>query len=273
MKNIFFLLISMFFVVSCNKNEFDINNLNGNKVSAIGHGGMGIGHSYPMNSFEGILNSLSIGADGVEIDIQMTKDGILVAFHDGKLEESTNRSGKIYDKTWAEIEGARFSYPHYGNHKIIRLNDIFQNIPDREKYTYFLDIKSFKPNKDSLYFETLNNAIIDIIDRYELVEQVYVEFKNEKSISELKLIRPDIKQFIYNDFDYALSLAEQYNLQGITIAIDKLTHEKVKLAHSKNIMVATFNTHSHQRNIDAVKYNVDYNHTDRLKHLLKILKD
>src|SRR5690554_7622221 len=86
MKNIFFLLISMFFVVSCNKNEFDINNLNGNKVSAIGHGGMGIGHSYPMNSFEGILNSLSIGADGVEIDIQMTKDGIRSEEHTSELQ-------------------------------------------------------------------------------------------------------------------------------------------------------------------------------------------
>lgn len=62
------------------------------------------------------------------------------------------------------------------------------------------------------------------------------------------------------------------NYEGmITIPVDKLTQDKVKLAHSHHVMVATFNTHSSKRNIRAVKHNVDYIHTDRLKHLLKIL--
>ena len=273
MKNSIFLFILASLLLSCEKNDFDIENLNNNKISIIGHGGMGIGQTYPMNSLESILNCLNLGADGAEIDVQMTKDGILVAFHDQNMEESTNLSGSIYNKTWTELESARFSYPHYGNYKLIRLDDLFQNIPNQDQYVYFLDCKNFQPNKDAAYFETFNNAIIEIIDKYNLVENTYVEFKNEVLIQELQSIRPDIKQFIYTDFDYGLSLAEEYNLHGITIAVDKLTREKVELAHSKGIMVATFNTHSHKRNVKAVEHNVDFIQTDRLKDLIEILED
>jgi len=273
MKKISYLLILLAFLFSCKKYDFEINNLNGNKVGIIGHGGMGIGHTYPMNSLESILNCIHLGADGTEIDVQMTKDGILVAFHDINLEESTNLSGHIYDKTWAELEGARYSYPHYGNYKLIRLDDIFKTIPNQDQYTYFLDFKNFNPNKDAAYFDVLNTEIIKLIDKYNLVQNTYVEFKSEKLIQELQAIRPDIKQFIYTEYYLALSLAEQYNLHGLTISVDQLSHEKVAVAHSKGIMVATFNTHSHKRNVTAVEHNVDFIHTDRLEHLMGILKD
>ena len=265
MKNILFLLVFVPLLFSCGKKDFDINNLNNNKIAVLGHGGMGISHSYPMNSQESILKCLNLGADGTEIDVQMTKDGVLVAFHDQKLEESTNLSGHIYDKTWADLEGARFSYPHYGNYQLIRLDDLFKNIPNQDEYIYFLDCKNFQPNKDSIYFETFNNAIIEIIDKYNLIENTYVEFKTETLIQKFQAVRPDIKQFVYTGFD----LAREFNLSGVTVSLDGLTHERVELLHSNNLMVSTFNTHSKNRNIKAVEHNVDLIQTDKLKHLMK----
>lgn len=268
-----FILFLLTFTSSCKKASFEIENLNGNKVSILGHGGMGIGHTFPMNSLEANLNCINLGADGTEIDVQMTKDGVLVAFHNEKLEEITNREGQIYNKTWAEIEGGRYAYPHYGNYKIIRLDDLFKNIPNQDKYTYFLDCKNFQPNKDEAYYTTFNQAIIEIMDKYNLVKNTYIELKSKILIHKLQEERPDFKIFIYKDYEAALAIAEEYNLNGITLAVNELSHEKVKVAHSKGIMVATFNTHSRKRNINAVKYNVDFNITDRVKELIKILKD
>jgi len=101
MKNAMVIFIMLFIVSSCQKEDFDIINLNSNKISILGHGGMGIEHTYPMNSFESILNCLSIGADGTELDVQKTKDSVLVAFHDESLENSTDISGRIFNATWA----------------------------------------------------------------------------------------------------------------------------------------------------------------------------
>ena len=40
----------------------------------------------PPNTVESVRRAIELGADGVEIDVQMTSDGLLVAYHDGFLE-------------------------------------------------------------------------------------------------------------------------------------------------------------------------------------------
>lgn len=47
---------------------------------------------YPENSIEGIISAIRMGADMVEIDPRMTKDGVLVLLHDAKLVRTTNFS-------------------------------------------------------------------------------------------------------------------------------------------------------------------------------------
>lgn len=272
MKNLLIILGLSLLLFSCRKNDLEITNLNGNTISVLGHAGMGIAHTYPMNSQESILNCLNIGADGTEIDVQMTKDGVLVAFHDEDLDDKTNFNGKIHEKNWAEIEGAQYTSPNYGGYKLSTLENIFKNIPNQDQYLFILDIRHFDFEKDSNYYDEINTALIDLIDQYNLVENVYIEFKTEKSITTFQAIRPDIKQFIFTGFEYALSLASQYNLTGITVSFEELTSERVELLHEKGFMVSTFNTHSKKRNIEAVELNVDFIQTDRVKHLIDILK-
>lgn len=44
------------------------------------------------------------GADIVEMDLQLTKDGVVIVYHDNFLERFTNCTGLVKDKTWAEIQ-------------------------------------------------------------------------------------------------------------------------------------------------------------------------
>ena len=50
---------------------------------------MGIAFKYPINSYESFEPCFRIGAEGSEMDVQMTKDSVLVLFHDAKLEDGT----------------------------------------------------------------------------------------------------------------------------------------------------------------------------------------
>ncbi|WP_159038498.1 glycerophosphodiester phosphodiesterase [Brumimicrobium mesophilum] len=272
MKNILLVIGIILLSASCRKNDFEIKNLNGDKISAFGHGGMGIGSIYPMNSRESILNCLNLGADGTEIDVQMTKDGVLVAFHDEYLDSRTNSTGKLYTKTWSEIQGTKYSSPNFAGYQVTRLDELFEHIPNRNQYTYILDIKLFNPDMDSVFNKNFNEQLLDIIDKYDLIDHTFVESKNELYIQSLRELNPNVKQFIFTDFDYALSLAKQYNLMGVTISYDELTSERVDLLHQEGLLVSTFNTHSKKRNIKAIEFNVDFIQTDRIKHLVKILK-
>ena len=72
-----------------------------NKVLIYGHGGMGfdvLNAGYTANtirSFEAALDLYDL--DGIEIDLQYTKDGDIVVFHDDFLEKSTQCKGRIND--------------------------------------------------------------------------------------------------------------------------------------------------------------------------------
>jgi glycerophosphoryl diester phosphodiesterase len=267
---LFGLIISI--ISACEKEEFNIVNLNGNRITALGHGGMGIGSTYPMNSFESIAYSLNIGADGTEIDVQMTKDSVLVAFHDLELSDKTTISGNIYNKNWSEISHATFKEPIYTGYKIINLDMLFSGLGNVSQKIFAFDCKNFNPDTSVYYRTTFCNSLIRIIDKYNIQDNIFIEFKREDLIKTMKELRPDLKIFIYSNFNDGLILAQKYQLQGLVISVDNISKEQVSIAHGNGFMICVFNTHSNNRNIEAINKNVDIIQTDNLKHLLKILK-
>jgi len=64
----------------------------------------GGGELAPENTIEAYQNSLAVGADTLEADVHMTKDGFVVISHDETVDRCTNGSGAIVDKTLAEIK-------------------------------------------------------------------------------------------------------------------------------------------------------------------------
>ena len=60
--------------------------------------------NYPENSRDAILSCIKLGADIVELDARMTKDGHFVLLHDDRLDRTSNGKGKVKDHTLAEIK-------------------------------------------------------------------------------------------------------------------------------------------------------------------------
>ena len=60
--------------------------------------------NFPENSKDAILSCIALGADIVELDAQMTKDGHFVLLHDGSLDRTTTGKGKVKDLTLAEVK-------------------------------------------------------------------------------------------------------------------------------------------------------------------------
>lgn len=61
----------------------------------------------PENSLASIARCIAIGADMIEIDIRLTKDGIPVLMHDETIDRTTSGSGKVSDLTYEEISHVR----------------------------------------------------------------------------------------------------------------------------------------------------------------------
>lgn len=108
LKKILFVAISLFAILGAfadNKVE-DIRKklLNRNNTSVIVAAHRGDWRNFPENSLEAISSAIAMGVDIVELDVQRTKDGVLILMHDSKLNRTTTGKGLIADTTLAYIK-------------------------------------------------------------------------------------------------------------------------------------------------------------------------
>lgn len=73
----------------------------------------------PENTLEAFLLAAEHGADGVELDVQLTKDGEMVVVHDEEIDRVSDGSGFVKDYTLAELKALNFNktHPEYQNVK------------------------------------------------------------------------------------------------------------------------------------------------------------
>lgn len=59
------------------------------------------------NTLAAFMAAARLGFGYLETDVHLTRDGVLVAFHDDELDRVTDRAGRIADLTWEEVSRAR----------------------------------------------------------------------------------------------------------------------------------------------------------------------
>jgi glycerophosphoryl diester phosphodiesterase len=64
----------------------------------------------PENTLVAFDHGLALGADGLELDVHLSRDGVVVVHHDPTLERTTNARGAIRLKTAAELAGIDAGY-------------------------------------------------------------------------------------------------------------------------------------------------------------------
>jgi glycerophosphoryl diester phosphodiesterase len=67
----------------------------------------------PENTLESLLEAVALGADALEFDLRVSRDGQLVVFHDPTLERTTDGQGQVDQQCVAELKrldaGAHFT--------------------------------------------------------------------------------------------------------------------------------------------------------------------
>ncbi len=113
--------------------------LAGSRPLVLGH--QGASAYAPSNTIPSFRKALEMGADILEMDIHLTKDGVIVVSHDDTVDRMTDGTGRIRDLTLAELQrldaGYRFSpdagktFPYRGQGiSIPTLEEVFRTFPD-----------------------------------------------------------------------------------------------------------------------------------------------
>jgi hypothetical protein len=115
------------------------------------------------NTLEAYRATFELGGDGNEIDLRMTKDGVLVCFHDDMIDHLLEGYGDVSDYRWEDLQRIPFRFPgRFGRHcRIPTLRETLELHRDHAGLV-FLDIK--RPG--------LNGAIAGLLDEYDMWDHV-----------------------------------------------------------------------------------------------------
>lgn len=227
------LLPLLLLVVACGSPE-DI----GTRV--IGHSGMGTGHSLAPNSPASITSALELGIDGVELDVQLSADGVLVTFHDERLEGSTACSGLVNSLPWDELRACAGSGPSKGTPSRLDslLLDAAYRYPDAD---FTLDCKLFAQGDWWNYLEQYTDALVALEDLPLLRGRLLVECQVDPFLLLLQRKNEDIPLFRYdNDPEVATRRAVASHFAGITIGYSRISRAQVQHAQGLGLQVALF---------------------------------
>lgn len=247
--------------------------MNNNRITALGHAGMGLHLIYPADTYESLSACIAAGADGTEIDVQMTKDFVPVAFHDLELSENTDMHGMVNDFKFSELEKSCYSKFPFACYSVMRLDTFFSKLNNFENYFFTFDCKLYSTETSTIFYDKYADALIALIDKYNISKQLTVESDQPDFLNKLKLKKTNYKLFYYaQNFEEGMKIVRENNFAGITIEDEKISKEQIEQAHASGIYIALWRVNSRKDNLNAIRKNPDYIQSDKIEHLVGLLE-
>jgi glycerophosphoryl diester phosphodiesterase len=147
------------------------------------------GHA-PENTRTAFRIAAEMGADGVELDVQLTKDGRLVVIHDERIDRVSDGSGYVKDYTLAELKAFNF------NKKGITM-PLFMEIPTLEEALETLKDAKLVVNielKTSLcFYEGIEEKTLSAVRAYGMEDLAIYSSFNHYSVMRIKELEPSAR--------------------------------------------------------------------------------
>lgn len=192
----------------------------------------------PENTMPAFRKAVEMGADGIELDVQLTKDGEIVICHDERIDRTSRGKGWLKDFTLAELKQIDFGKPHveYG----------FVEIPTLSEFLEFakpLDIKVNIELKTGLvYYDGLEEKTARMVRDFGMEERVIYSSFNHYSLQKLKHIFPEVRigLLMGNNYVDVPQDVELFSACAVHPPEFVVTREYVEKCHSHHIKVHTW---------------------------------
>lgn len=221
---IVYMVLSAFRFTNDTKNSSD--NMRSKKI--IGHrGGADLG---PENSLYCINKGIEAGADMIEIDIHLSKDGEIVVCHDPKVDRTTNGKGYISDMTMSELRQLHLvdADGKMTDQQLPTLNEVMNVANGRSEL--LIEIK-----KDKSSLPGIEEKVLDVIKQYDAYNWATVQSFDDSVLETFHQLDPNVR----------LEKLFIFKFWGLPIIFDggfsKFNYNKYHYIQSFNIMQSAAN--------------------------------
>ena len=135
----------------------------------------GFSGKYPENTLLAFEKAVEAQTDGIELDVQLTKDGEIVIIHDETIDRTTNGKGLVVDYTYEELEKFDASYIYtgqFGFNKIPTLREYFNLIKDTNIITN-IELKTGINE-----YQGIEEKVYNLIKEFQLEDRVIISSFN-----------------------------------------------------------------------------------------------
>lgn len=268
-KGLSLILIIFLLNIQCSKERITDNTYFGSKLMILGHKGMGAYYKRPGDTYESIFPAINIGCDGCEIDVQITKDTVLILLHDKLLNTMTTCSGRVYESTWEEIKECKY-YAFQNNIFVYSADDIFSRLPNLSDLYFSFDSKLDEDVTDQeTYQSQLLRAIKRLCEKYNMTDHIFLEGK-EPYLQKAKSLGLTNKLFLTGVVNEEnIETAVNNSFFGICTEMGGVEID-ANIAHEKGLYIMAYTPNNYYSNLIAINKKIDILQTDDPISILKL---
>ena len=209
---------------------------------AIGH--RGLSASFPENTMISFAGALAAGADGIEGDLHLTKDGVIVLMHDDTLDRTTNCTGRIDAHTFDQLAACSAGYTAVFGDKFG-----FVHIPRFEEVVALIS----EPQYDAFWVLDLKQdlklgaLVRPIVDKYAATSRVIMSCWSFDQVADAVLyMNASSRQYLTSsvpNMDLNPQLWASYmtdGVRGFSVGAANITAAFVSQSHARTLSVVAW---------------------------------
>ncbi len=247
-----------------------LNDIYRNQTLVLGH--RGASAYAPMNTLPAFELAVAQGADGIELDVHLSKDGHLIVLHDFTVDHTTDGTGRAKDMTLAQLKeldaGAKFD-ARFARTRIPTLDEVFEAVGAHLRLIN-VEIKS----EDLDQTDGVEQAVADCISRHDLERSVLVSSFNPYALRRFRAIMPAVAiGYLYMpDEVMSLSLMGETPFEALHPYHAMIDAAYMTNAHQTGRRVNTWTVNDPVRAAELQKLGVDAIITDNPDSILKVVR-
>jgi glycerophosphoryl diester phosphodiesterase len=160
-------------------------------VKVIAH--RGGSHLAPENTMAAFKNAIKLGVDMIEIDVEQTKESVVVVIHDATVDRTTNGTGAVDTLSWDYVKSLNASQSwkgdNYKDEKISTLDEVLELLKGTG-VTLLIEIK-----EGSERYPGIEKRTVDAIQKFNAYSWAIVQSFNKKAVERVKQDDENIKTF------------------------------------------------------------------------------
>lgn len=230
----------------------------------------GFSGKYLENTMEAFQAAYEAGADGVELDVQLTQDGEVIIFHDATLDRLTNTTGWVAEWTAEELSNIRMLQSTSTGkklYKITTLKEYMEWVQDKDLITN-IEIKSITSEDYGLERKVLRSVqeygIKDKVLISSFHKNALLRVKDLDSTMECGLLTPGCNSKILH---LTQALGVEYIHPHYTSITKDLVLEAERIGLEMNVWTVN-DGYALEKMLELGPLGIITDHPERLKHFL-----